>query len=78
MPTVHTNAIVIPQEATFSIQDKVYVMKVVDGKAVSTIIQVENQNNGKDYVVTDGLSVGDVIITKGSGFVQEGAMVVER
>ena len=78
MPTVHANAIVIPQEATFSIQDKVYVMKVVEGKAVSTIIQVESQNNGKDYVVTDGLSVGDVIIAKGPGFVQEGEMVVER
>ncbi len=77
MPMVHTNAIVIPQEATYSIQDKVYVMKVVDGKAISTIIQVENQNNGKDYVVTDGLSVGDVIVAKGAGFVQEGARIVE-
>lgn len=76
MPTRYANAIVIPQGATYSIQDKVYVMKVVDGRAVSTIIQVENQNNGKDYVVTDGLSVGDVIIAKGPGFVQEGAKIV--
>ena len=78
MPTIRTNAIVIPQEATYSIQDKVYVMKVVDGKAVSTIIQVDSQNNGKDYVVTGGLSVGDVIIAKGPGFVQEGAKVIEN
>jgi len=35
IPTELHNAIVIPQEATYSIQDKVYVMKVVDGKAVS-------------------------------------------
>ena len=78
MPMVHASAIVIPQEATYSIQDKVYVMKVVDGRAVSTIIQVENQNNGKDYVVTDGLSAGDVIIAKGAGFVQEGTEIVEK
>ena len=78
MPTIHANAIVIPQEATYSIQDKVYVMKVVDGKAVSAIIQVEGRNNGKDYVVTDGLSAGDVIVAKGPGFVQEGTRVVER
>ena len=78
MPTEHANTIVIPQEATYSIQDKVYVMKVVDGKAVSTIIQVESQNNGKDYVVTDGLKVGDVIIAKGAGFVEEGTRVVEN
>lgn len=76
MPTEHANTIVIPQEATYSIQDKVYVMKVVDGKAVSTIIQVESQSNGKEYVVTDGLKVGDVIITKGAGFVEEGTRIV--
>lgn len=75
MPAVRKNAIVIPQEATYSIQDKVYVMKVVNGKAVSTIIQVESQNNGKEYVVTDGLKVGDVIIAKGAGFVEEGVIV---
>ena len=77
MPTVHTNAIVIPQEATYSIQDKVYVMKVVDGKAVSTIIQVEPQNNGKEYVVISGLQEGDVIIAKGAGFVEEGTVIVK-
>lgn len=78
MPSVRKNAVVIPQEATYSIQDKVYVMKVVDGKAVSTIIQVAPQNNGKEYVVVGGLESGDVIIAKGAGFVEEGEEVVIR
>lgn len=77
MPSVRKNAIVIPQEATYSIQDKVYVMKVVDGKAVSTIIQVAPQNNGKEYVVVGGLKQGDVIIAKGAGFVEEGTKIVK-
>ena len=76
MPTELHNAIVIPQEATYNIQDKVYVMKVVDGKAVSAMIKVENQTDGKSYVVTDGLNAGDVIIAKGAGFVREGTDVV--
>jgi len=76
MPTELHNAIVIPQEATYDIQDKVYVMKVVDGKAVSAIIKVESQTDGKSYVVTDGLKAGDVIIAKGAGFVREGTEVV--
>ncbi len=75
IPTELHNAIVIPQEATSSIQDKVYVMKVADGKAVSTIIQVAPQNNGKEYVVISGLEEGDVIIAKGAGFVEEGTKV---
>ena len=75
MPTELHNAIVIPQEATYDIQDKVYVMKVVDGKAVSAMIKVENQTDGKSYVVTEGLKAGDVIIAKGAGFVREGTEV---
>lgn len=78
MPTELHNAIVIPQEATYNIQDKVYVMKVVDGKAVSSMIKVENQTDGKSYVVTDGLNAGDVIIAKGAGFVREGTDVVAQ
>ena len=77
IPTELHNAVIIPQEATYSIQDKVYVMKVADGKAVSTIIQVEPQNNGKEYVVISGLQEGDVIIAKGAGFVEEGTRIVK-
>ena len=75
MPSVRKNAIVIPQEATYEIQDKVYVYKVVDGKTVSTIVQVAPQNNGKEYVVISGLQEGDVIVAKGAVFVQEGEEV---
>ena len=76
MPSVRKNAIVIPQEATYEIQDKVYVYKVVDGKTVSTIVQVAPQHNGKEYVVISGLKEGDVIIAKGAGFVQERTKIV--
>ena len=75
MPAVKKNAIVIPQEATYEIQDKVYVYKVVDGKTVSTIVQVASHNNGKEYVVISGLHEGDVIVAKGAGFVEEGERV---
>ncbi len=78
MPSVRENTIVVPQEATYEIQDKVYVVKVVDDKTESTIIEVEPQNNGKEYVVTSGLKEGDVIVAKGAGFVQEGERVVEN
>ena len=50
-------------------------MKVVDGHTVATIVSVERQHNGKEYVVTDGLKPGDVIIAKGAGLVQEGTQV---
>lgn len=64
--------IVIPQTATYEIQDKIYVYKVVDGKAQSVIITVMPMNDGQHYVVTSGLTLGDVIIAKGAGYVKEG------
>ena len=75
LPTSLHNAIVIPQEATYDIQDKVYVVKVVEGKAVASMIQVESATDGKSYIVTDGLKAGEVIIAKGAGFVKEGTTI---
>lgn len=75
LPTSLHNAIVIPQEATYDIQDKVYVVKVVEGKAVASMIQVESATDGKSYVVIDGLKAGEVIIAKGAGFVREGTKI---
>jgi membrane fusion protein, multidrug efflux system len=75
LPTEIQNAIIIPQEATYEIQDKVFVMKVVDGKTVACIVDVEKENNGKEYIVTDGLEAGDVIVAKGAGLVREGTQV---
>ena len=77
IPAELHNAIVIPQEATYSIQDKVYVMKVIDGKAVASMIQVESVTDGKSYVVTGGLKAGEVIVAKGAGFVKEGTRIVK-
>lgn len=65
-------AIVIPQAATYEIQDKVYVYKVVDGKAVSAIITVMPVSDGQNYVVTDGLTEGETIIAKGASYIKEG------
>lgn len=64
--------IVIPQAATYEIQDKKYAYRVVEGKASSTIITVLPMTDGKNYVVTNGLDVGDIIVAKGAGYVKEG------
>lgn len=69
------NKIVIPQEATFEIQDKVFVYRIVDGKATSVQVQVYPINDGKEYVVENGLNIGDVIIAEGAGLVREGTPV---
>lgn len=74
-PYEQKEVLVIPQEATFEIQDKIFAYKVVGGKAVSTQIEVYPVNDGKEYIVTQGLALGDSIIAEGAGLVQEGTQV---
>ena len=75
MPSTYRDCIVIPQEATVKHQDKILVYKVVDGKATSTLIQVADVNDGRTYIVTGGLAVGDEIVAKGAGLIREGMQV---
>ena len=75
LPNVRKGCIVVPQNATFEIQDKVYVYKVLDGKAVSERIEVEKISDGREYIVLSGLNVGDVIVGEGVGMMREGTPV---
>ena len=75
IPTTRKNCIVIPQSATVQQQDKRIVYKVQGGKAVSQLIQVENIDDGRNFIVTEGLKPGDVIVSEGAGMVKEGEMV---
>lgn len=75
IPYERKNCIVIPQEATFEVQDKIFAYKVVDGKATSSQIRVFKVNDGKEYIVEDGLQVGDVIVAKGAGLLREGTPI---
>ena len=75
LSTLKTGCIAIPQSATYEIQNRRFVYKVVHGKAVSAPIEVENTHDGKEYIVTSGLQEGDTIISEGAGLVREGAIV---
>lgn len=74
-PNKKSNCIVIPQVATFELQDKIFVYKIVDGKTQSTPITVFPINNGKEYIVESGLAEGDIIIAEGAGLLREGVQV---
>ena len=75
IPMTLKNCIVIPQAATYELQDRVFVYKVVDGKASATEIRISPQNNGVEYIVEEGLEVGDVIVAEGAGLIKEGTTI---
>ena len=72
IPNEMKQVIVIPKSATYEIQDKTYAWRIVEGKAESKMISVQPTSDGKNYVVTSGLTVGDIIVAKGAGYVKEG------
>lgn len=78
VPTQMKDCIVIPQSATFELQDKIFAYKVVNSKATSVQIKVYRLNNGTDYVVESGLAEGDTIIAEGAGLVREDALVTTK
>ena len=78
VPTTLEQAMVIPQSATYELQNKTFVYKVVNGKAQSAPVTLYRLNNGEEYVVEEGLKPGDVIIAEGAGLVKEGVRVTTK
>lgn len=75
VPHQQSDCIVIPQSATYEVQDKVYAYKYENGLAKSHIINVFEISNGKEYVVQNGLAAGDTLIVEGVGLLKDGVAV---
>lgn len=61
LPMKIERAIVIPQTAVSELQDKMIVYRMVNGQPKLTVIKVYPINDGKTYIVTEGLKAGDRI-----------------
>ena len=81
LPHRENSVIVIPQTATTELQDKILDYKVTteshSNKATVTSVEltVEKLHDGKRYLVRSGLSVGDVIVTEGTGLLRDGIQI---
>ena len=66
VPHTNAHAMLIPQTATVQVQDKIFVYKVgKDNKVHYTEIKVEPKTDGNNYIVTEGLKIGDKIVVSG-------------
>ena len=68
IPSHEDNVIIVPQKATYEVQDKRFVYALNDSnKTVPVAITVGALDNGKDFVVTSGLQPGQRIVVEGVG-----------
>ena len=73
-----SDAIVVPMTATVELQDKIIAYRLKNGKAEAAYLTVDRLNDGNNYIVKDGLAVGDTIISEGVGLVKEGMSVTPK
>jgi membrane fusion protein (multidrug efflux system) len=75
IPAYYSDVILIPRKATFAQQDKVFVYAVEDGAAQQRLIAVTPTPDGQTYIVTDGLTVGERIVTDGVATLSSGTKI---
>ena len=77
MPFAEEGVIIVPQFAVVRLQDKAQVYKVkADSTATAVDVTTQDTGNGKDFIITSGLSEGDQIVTTGANNVTEGMKVL--
>lgn len=76
IPNDVKDAILVPQSATFELQDKTFVVTIgKDGKTKNVNITKLENTAGNYYVVTSGLKVGDQIVLEGVAALKEGSEI---
>ncbi|ANH83776.1 efflux transporter periplasmic adaptor subunit [Niabella ginsenosidivorans] len=75
LPQLFNKVLVVPQEATFEIQDKVFVFTVDAGNKVSSKPIGVSGKNAYFYFVNKGLSAGEKIVLSGTGNLKDGAQI---
>lgn len=78
IPSINKRSMVVPQSATYEMQDKRFIYKVVGGKAIATPIIVLPISNGKEFIVTSGLKPGDMIVSGGIANIKDGMEIKTR
>ena len=72
----HKNSLLVPQNATMEIQDKVFVFLVDQKNTVTKQPVTIGGKSGTDYLITEGIKSGDRIVAKGFESLPDGAVIV--
>jgi membrane fusion protein (multidrug efflux system) len=77
IPRSNSSAIVISQNCVSEVQNKKFIYLLGEGNKVKySEIKVDPQNDGKTYIVTEGLKVGDKYVTNGITKLNDGMEIV--
>lgn len=79
IPTVMDSALVIPQSATYELQDKrlVYILGK-DNKVSSIAITANPSDNGQFFIITGGLKPGDIVVLEGLIGLKDNTQIIPK
>lgn len=78
IPRQHSSALVVPAEATFELQDKVFVFAVGDSnKVASKLITISGKSGGYLFV-EEGVKAGERIVYTGLDRLRDGAVIAPQ
>lgn len=78
MPHSESDVILIPKNATYEIQDKIFAYRAKNGIAESVELTVSPVSDGSNYIVHTGVQPGDTIVTEGVGSLRDGQYIKTR
>lgn len=78
IPQQYNNALIVPIESTFDVQDKVFVFVVGDSNKVASRPITITGKSTNYYFVKDGIKAGDKIVFQGVGNLQEGMAIAPQ
>jgi membrane fusion protein (multidrug efflux system) len=79
IPTIMDSALVIPQSATYELQDKrlVYILGK-DNKVSSIAITANSSDNGQYFIITGGLKPGDIVVLEGLIGLRDNTQIIPK
>jgi len=79
IPEVKHDVLVIPQSATYELQDKYFAYKVDSANKVAAVaFEPIPTDDGQSFLVTKGLKPGDRIVVEGINSLRNGVMIIPK
>jgi membrane fusion protein, multidrug efflux system len=75
LPITLSSSVAVPQEATFELQDKIFVFQVADSNKVASVPITTAGRSGNFYLVEKGIKAGDKIVYSGLDRLRDGAVI---
>lgn len=78
IPIQRKDAILVPQNAVFDMQGKQMIYVVQKDNTVKSKIITTETTSGLDFVVSEGLEAGEVVVTEGASKLKDGMAIVPQ